>query len=76
MDQYTYLVRPVNLIEGADYLLLEPGHKGEGKVFKPVRLTAYDACPAFVIVLTEYGKKQRCPRESLFIANQSGLRAQ
>jgi len=76
MDKYSRFVRPVFLIEGGNYLMLEPGYNGRDRVIKSVTFTAYDSCPAFVIVCTEYGDKQRCPREALFINNQPSTRTQ
>lgn len=69
MDEDTRYVRPVFLIEGGNYLRLEAGHNGHDFVVSKVTFTAYDACPAFVIVRNEYGDKQRCPRECLYINN-------
>ena len=69
MDIDSRLVRPVFLIEGGNYLMMEAGYNGHDRKFSPVTFAAYDACPAFVIVRNEYGDKRRCPREALYINN-------
>jgi hypothetical protein len=76
MDKDSRLVRPVFLIEGGNYLMLEAGHNGHDREFSLVTLAAFDACPAFVIVRNEYGDKRRCPREALYINNHLSSQAQ
>lgn len=69
MDHQRQFVRPVVLVEGSGYLMLETSGREQNEILRPVVLTAYDPCPAFVIVRTEYGQKQRCPREAIFSTN-------
>lgn len=76
MENGSKFVRPVILIEGGNYLMVEPENNGSERVYRPVTLAAYDACPAFVIVRNEFGDKQRCPRESLFINNHLTFQTQ
>ena len=70
------LKRPVTLKEGTAYLWQENGDSQGDPSSQPVILVAYDACPAFVIVRDEGGKRWRCPREVLFTLktrDQDGL---
>lgn len=66
MEHVSRLERPRTFEEGGMYVLLERGEKGRDQVLTPVRFSAYDPCPAFVIVRTEVGKKRRCLREEIF----------
>jgi hypothetical protein len=72
MAHTSELTQPSTLIHGGNYLLLERREGGRKQVLTPVKFTAYDPCPAFVIVATEIGNKQRCPRDALY--TESGRR--
>ena len=67
MEHVSRLERPRTFEDGGEYVLLERGEKGRDQVLTPVRFSAYDPCPAFVIVRTEVGRKRRCLREELFV---------
>jgi hypothetical protein len=58
------------LEERSQYLLRErSANGGKGKpqwIYKAIQLAAYDPCPAFVIVQTEFGRRWRCLREDIF----------
>ena len=67
MEHVSRLERPNTFEDGGEYILLEHGDKGRDQVLTPVRFSAYDPCPVFVIVRTEVGKKRRCLREEVFL---------
>jgi hypothetical protein len=71
MKQVSELMRPMTFESGREYLLVERQGKGNQPTMTRVRFAAYDPCPAFVIVRTEVGKKWRCPRDAIYLGNQS-----
>ena len=65
MEPKVDLVRPATFEQGREYYWLERQTNGVKAIPVPVRFTAYDPCPAFVIVSTEMGRKWRCPRDAV-----------
>ncbi len=66
MENDSRLEHPRTFKDGEEYFLLERVENGHDQVLTPVRFSAYDPCPAFVIVRTEAGQKRRCLREQVF----------
>jgi hypothetical protein len=61
------LVQPATFIKGVKYFWLEGrGFRQVQGPAVPVQFSSYDPCPAFIIIVTEIGKKYRCPREAVF----------
>lgn len=69
METKSFLVRPANLVEGAEYLVGERNGEVSERSLVPVRFVAYCASPAFVIVRNGKGK-MRCAREEIFLYTQ------
>jgi hypothetical protein len=55
-------IRPPTLVEGCHYLRLDRS----SPAFQQVSFVAYEACPAFVIVVQADGRRVRCPRQELW----------
>ncbi len=71
MDYYPQLIRPDTLEINQEYLFFETRANQPQQKFQPVKLYAYDTCPAFVIVMNRTGNKWRCLREELFVKKAS-----
>jgi hypothetical protein len=67
MEDHSQLIRPVTLEINQEYLFFETRANGHHPNLLPVKLYAYDTCPAFVIVMNRTGNRWRCLREELFI---------
>jgi hypothetical protein len=67
MQRTSDLTQPQSFEYGGTYLLLEAKEGARKPSFTPVKFAAYDPCPAFIIVHTEVGKKQRCLRERVYL---------
>lgn len=72
MENYSQLIRPDTLEINQEYLFFETRANGPQQNLLPVKLYAYDTCPAFVIVINRTGNKWRCLREELFISRTAG----
>ena len=68
MQQVTDLTRPRSFQDGREYMILDGSKNAQGIELIPVKFSAYDPCPAFVIVSSEMGKRWRCPRNEIFSA--------
>ena len=60
------LSQPKTLVEGKRYLRHEKAKSGQGPAFHTVVFISYCACPAFIVVRDEEGRKCRCLREEIF----------
>jgi hypothetical protein len=60
------LSQPKTLVEGRRYLRRKEAKSGQGPAFHPVVFISYCACPAFIVVRDEEGRKCRCLREEIF----------
>jgi hypothetical protein len=58
--------RPATLIPGAAYLWMRIGYGQAPPETASVRFLSYDNCPAFAIIATPAGGRQRCPRDELY----------
>jgi hypothetical protein len=67
------LSRPETLVEGERYVRREDTRPGLEPNFHPVTFISYCACPEFVIVQDEEGKKYRCLRGEIFTINLNDL---
>jgi hypothetical protein len=71
MERASGLTQPQTFEYGGTYLLLDAKEGAKKPSLTPVKFAAYDPCPAFVIVHTEVGKKQRCLRERVFLGKSA-----
>lgn len=60
------LSQPQSFENGNVYLYRERGPDGHRRAPSVVKFVNYDPCPAFMIVYTLDGFRQRCLREDLF----------
>jgi hypothetical protein len=60
------LSQPKTLVEGRRYLRRKEAKSGQGPAFHTVVFISYCACPAFIVVRDEEGRKCRCLREEVF----------
>jgi hypothetical protein len=60
------LCRPEILVEGMRYIRREDTRPGVEPILRGVTFVSCCACPAFVIVQDEEGKKYRCLRQQIF----------
>ena len=65
-------VRPDMLIEGVDYVWLEPHPCENHAVKETVRFVGYAPCPATVIVQDNKKRRLYIPRTNLFLNNSAG----
>lgn len=59
------LVRPLALVEGASYWMVESHWANCQPTVELVQLITHTACPAVVLVRDAAGKRMYCPRDSL-----------
>jgi hypothetical protein len=64
---------PETLVAGRRYLRRQDTRPGLEPILRGVTFVSYCACPEFVIVQDEEGKKYRCPREEIFTINLDDL---
>jgi hypothetical protein len=64
--------RPATLTPGAAYLWLRSGYGQTPPETAAVRFLSYDNCPAFAIIATPAGGRQRCPRDELYESRLGG----
>jgi hypothetical protein len=67
------LSRPETLVEGGRYLRREDTRPGLEPILHGVTFVSYCACPEFVIVQDEEGKKYRCLRKQIFTVKLDDL---
>ncbi|HZD55244.1 MAG TPA: hypothetical protein VE136_00865 [Anaerolineales bacterium] len=67
------LSRPETLVEGGRYIRKEDTRPGLEPILHPVTFISYCACPEFVIVQDEEGRKYRCLRKQIFTVKLDDL---
>jgi hypothetical protein len=67
------LSRPETLVKGERYVRREDTRSGVEPILRGVTFVSYCACPEFVIVQDEEGKKYRCLRKQIFTVKLDDL---